>query len=129
MRMSDWVTWMEVVAPYQLQECGIDERILRMWHNLRTGLMAVFRYQPGQHTQANIDAWQNSLLAYARQASKTFGIARKALVTHQLHVLVVHFPEQARIWGPLCFTAEWWGEQMMQRFKRITKYRTTRCLR
>lgn len=126
MTMSDWATWSEVVAPYVLLDSGVDERIMDMWHELRTGLLYFLRYQPGQHTEAAIDDAQNHLLRYAALVERNYGIARKALVTHQLHVVCVHFAEQARQWGPLAFAAEWWVERLMQRFKRITKYRTTR---
>lgn len=127
MTMSDWVTWSEVVAPYVLHDSGVDQRILDMWHELRTGLLYFLRYHPGQHSDAAIDAAQNHLLRYAALVERNYGIARKALVTHQLHVVCVHFAEQAKQWGPLAFAGEWWVERLMQRFKRITKYRTTRC--
>ena len=128
MKMADWVVWMEVVAPYILHNSGIDERILEMWDNLRAGLLYHFRYHPGQHTEQLIDEAQNRLLRYADLVEKHYGVARKALVTHQLHAAVVHFAEQALRWGPLAYAGEWWVERMMQAFKRVTRDRTTRCV-
>lgn len=127
MTMSDWLTWMEVVAPWVLLDVGIDDRILEMWTHLRNGLMYHLRYHPGQHTPERIAQAQLELLKYATLVEEAFGHAKKALVTHQLHVVVVHFAEQALLWGPLAFALEMWVERLMQEFKRITKYRTTRC--
>ena len=118
------MTWTE---PYVLHDSGIDKRIMEMWDELRPGSLHFLRYHPDQHTSAGIDAAQNHLLQNAKLVDANFGIASKALVTHQLHVVCVHFAEQARQWGPLAFACEWWVERMMQGFKRITKYRTTRC--
>jgi hypothetical protein len=97
---------------------------LEMWGHLRKACMFFMHFQPGQHAEENITQAQDDLFQYACLVQAAFGTGE--LMTFQLHTLMAHAAEQARACGPTAHAGEWWLERLMQVFKRVTKYRSTR---
>lgn len=122
--MEDRLTWADTVAPYALHNAEVDERILVMWGHLRKAVMFFMHFQPGQHTEEHIAQAQEDLFQYARLVQEAFDTSQ--LMTFQLHTVMAHAAEQARACGPTAYACEWWLERLMQVFKRVTKYRSTR---
>ena len=123
--MEDVLSWTDLVASFAFEGVdSVDERITEMWAHLQPAVVYFMRFLGGQHKAEHIATAQDHLLQYAKLAEQHFGMHE--LLTYQLHVCLVHVAEQAHRCGPTAFAAEWWVERLMQVFKRIVKYRSTR---
>lgn len=122
--MEDRLAWTDTVSLYALHDVDVDPRILQMWGHLRKGVTYFLRYLEGQHKQQHIDDAQQELFEYTKLVQQHFGMHE--LMTYQLHTTMAHAAGQAQACGPHAFSAEFWVERLMQVFKRIVKYRSTR---
>lgn len=122
--MEDRLAWTDTVSLFALHDVPVDSRILDMWGHLRAAVVFFMRHLENQQKRNNIATAQDHLYQYARLVQQHFGT--HALMTFQLHTCMVHVAEQAEECGPLAFAGEWWVERLMQVFKRIVKYRSTR---
>jgi len=68
--MEDKLNWTDTVSVYALKDAVVDERILAMWGHLRAAVVYFMRYQPGQHTEENIDAAQTTCCSMAAWCRK-----------------------------------------------------------
>lgn len=123
MTMSDWQTFISVLSPLVCSGDLFPPAIMDLWEPLRKALLYFTRYHPGQHTDEQLSAAQNSLMEYAHLAETTFKMHK--LMTLQLHSACVHLADMVSAYGPSAHRMEFWVERMMQELKRITKYRTS----
>ena len=121
--MAEIMTFTPVVSPAVMCNVGIPEPVLRMWGWLREGTIYFLQFHRGQHTTAQIEAAQRSLLQYACEAQRAF---KHKLCTLLLHRAVVHIPWQAQKMGCTAFAAEWWGERCVQDIKQDTVGHSTK---
>ena len=116
--------WTDTVSFYALHDVGVPDVIMKMWGHLRAGVLYFMRYLQNQHSEEGIKEAQDELFSYEALVQETFGMHE--LMTHNLHTCVSHVPDQARECGATAFAGEWWLERLMQTFKRVTKYRSSR---
>ena len=122
--MEDRLAWTDTVSLFALHDVDVDARILDMWGHLRAAVIFFMRYLGNQQQQRYIDEAQEHLFQYAQLVQRNFGT--HSLMTFQLHTCMAHVAEQAAQCGAPAFAGEWWVERLMQVFKRIVKYRSTR---
>lgn len=121
--------WIEVVAPYVLwdRHVQLDGHMRQLLDTVLAVARYYLRFLPGQHQEQHLQGVADKSLQYACLVQKCFGVRAKALVTHQLHMLVVHFPCHVRKWGPAAFLSELWVERLIFDLKAITSGRVMRC--
>jgi hypothetical protein len=122
--MDDKLVWTDTGSVFALNDVELPTPLQRMWGHLRATVPYFLRFRQNQHNPQHVEEAQNGLLRYGHLVQRTWSM--QELATFNLHTCMLHAPQQVRLCGAAAFATEWWLECLMQVFKRVNKYRSTR---